>query len=314
MNARAGKVLSKVGVVVAAVLAAALLAGPGSARTAAVTCGATITSDATLASDLKCPGDGIVVAGDGVTLDLGGHVLRGMSAGTGIAVAGSHVTVRNGTVRGFHEGVRVTAFPDGGTRLTLLAVVRNDVGVWIQSSRGTLDASTVSDNELDGVRLNQADDWTIDASAILRNGGDGLSLLLAQTLRVTHNAVTGNGRSGIASYTHVDLATIAENVVAGNGRFGITVRNSTTRVLRNVVRSNGLNGIDVLEDAAGPLFAPYYEITGNVSSKNGGDGINACVVDGTSLCAGGMVDGGGNVARFNAVAPECVNVVCASRD
>jgi nitrous oxidase accessory protein NosD len=315
MNSRAGKVLSKGGAVVAALLAAALLAGPGSARTAAaVACGSTITGNATLGSDLKCAGDGVVVAGDGVTLDLGDHVLRGSATGVGITVTGAHVTVVNGTVRGFREGVRVAAFTGGDTHLTRLAAIRNDVGVSLLSSLGSIDSSTVSDNTTDGVRVNHGDDWAVDASTIVRNGGEGLSLVLSRNLRVTHNVVTGNGRSGIASFTHVDLATIAENVVAGNGRFGITVRNSTTRVLRNVVRSNGLNGIDLLEDEGGPLFAPFYEITGNVSSKNVGAGINSCVRDGANPCAGGMVDGGGNVARFNGVAPECVNVVCGIRD
>jgi Right handed beta helix region len=314
MSARAGKVLSKGGAVVAAVLAAALLAGPGTARTAAaVSCGATITSDATLVSDLKCPGDGVVVAGDGVTLDLGGHVLRGSATGVGIVVTGAHVTVRNGTVRGFREGVHVTAFTGGDTHLTRLAVIRNDVGVSILSALGSLDTSRVADNTTDGVRINRGDDWTVEGATINRNGRDGLSLVLARNLRITHNLVAGNRRNGIASFSHVDLATIAENVVAGNDGFGITVRNSTTRVLRNVVRSNGLNGIDLLEDEGGPVFAPFYEITGNVSSKNGGAGINACVRDGDNPCAGGMVDGGGNIARFNGATPECVNVGCHFR-
>jgi hypothetical protein len=309
------KLVSRGGACVVAVVAAALLAGPGSARVSAVTCGSTITSSVTLMSDLKCPVDGLVVSGDGVTLDLGGHVVRGTGGGTGITVAGGHVTVQNGIVRGFREGIRVSApFDVGDSRLARLSVIRNEVGVVVASAIGRIEESSISENTQDGIRLNRVSDWSIDSATMVRNGVDGVSMVLTQNVSITHDLVTGNGRNGIAGFVHADRTLVEENVVAGNTASGITLRNSTTRVLRNVVRNNGATGIALLEDEGGPAFAPFYEITGNVSSKNGGAGITACVRDGANPCAGGMIDGGGNIARFNGVTPECVNVVCRLHD
>src|SRR6185369_7080128 len=71
-------------------------------------CGTTITSSTTLTADQACTGDGLIIVGDGLTIDLGGHTLSGDGdAGDfGIDVSGApHVTIRNGTVRGFAVGV-----------------------------------------------------------------------------------------------------------------------------------------------------------------------------------------------------------------
>src|SRR4051812_382935 len=56
---------------------------------AVTACGQTVTSDAYLAHDLDCPTDtAVVLAGDGVDLDLRGHVLRGSRESNGIVLPG----------------------------------------------------------------------------------------------------------------------------------------------------------------------------------------------------------------------------------
>jgi hypothetical protein len=48
------------------------------AKVVQVSCAETITSDATLDSDLVgCPSNGIVIGADNVTLDLNGHTIAG---------------------------------------------------------------------------------------------------------------------------------------------------------------------------------------------------------------------------------------------
>ena len=59
---------------------------------------------------LKGPGAAIVIAADGVSLDLAGHSLTGPGGklGTGIMIDGRrNVSVKNGTLRGFGFGVQV---------------------------------------------------------------------------------------------------------------------------------------------------------------------------------------------------------------
>ncbi len=121
--------------VAVALAAGGLLAGAAPAA-AAVTCGSTITTDTTLTTDLVCSGDGIVVGAPGVTLDLGGHAIRGPGMGwtateQGVRVDTPGVTVRNGRIEGFRYGVSLAGGAGVATRLYLLD---NGDGVFAGSS------------------------------------------------------------------------------------------------------------------------------------------------------------------------------------
>src|SRR4051794_9481152 len=82
----------------------------GQAVASHVQCGDVITSDTTLDSDLlDCPGDGVVIGADGVTLDLAGHLIDGdglqgdFPGDQGVDDSGGfdRVRVLNGTVQQF---------------------------------------------------------------------------------------------------------------------------------------------------------------------------------------------------------------------
>jgi hypothetical protein len=74
-----------------------------------IACGQTITQDTTLSEDLVCPaGDGaaIMIGASNLTLDLGGHLLQGNGLSTGVLAVGyESVTIRNGTIDGFIDGI-----------------------------------------------------------------------------------------------------------------------------------------------------------------------------------------------------------------
>jgi hypothetical protein len=99
--------------ILVAVFALGLLAfGAGPALAQALGCGAVVTQDTTLTGDLlDCPGNGLVVGADGITIDLNGHTISGqiISGGSpdqvGIENRGhDDVTIRNGTITGFLRG------------------------------------------------------------------------------------------------------------------------------------------------------------------------------------------------------------------
>src|SRR5262245_4910409 len=98
---------------------AAIAASPAAASgSAAVHCGQTLTTSVKLNADLiDCPGDGLVIGASGITVDLNGHTVDGVSTSTvcgadprglpaGIANHGGfdRVTVGNGTIRQFDTG------------------------------------------------------------------------------------------------------------------------------------------------------------------------------------------------------------------
>ncbi len=119
------KLLVLLGVIVATIGA---VASPSAA--AQPSCGAVITRSTTLTADLLCPGDGLVIGASRLTIDLGGHTLRGTlwSGGTGIRVDGREdVKIINGSIEDFDTSVAVA----DSRRVTLrdLAIVSRSAGI-----------------------------------------------------------------------------------------------------------------------------------------------------------------------------------------
>src|SRR5438045_8172316 len=85
-----------------AAVAAVLTPVPASAAGAPLACGTVLTASITLKADLTCAGDALIIGADGITVDLGHHVLRGSTGGVGIGVDNrQNVTVENGRIVGF---------------------------------------------------------------------------------------------------------------------------------------------------------------------------------------------------------------------
>jgi parallel beta-helix repeat protein len=227
-------------------------------------CGAEITTNTTLDADLVCEkGPALVIAADGVTLDLGGHTVEGGarfgSDGPGILLRNvSGCTVRNGTVQKFEAGVAV----EGGAGNLI-------EGLTVQDNLGTPDSDYG-----DGIVLNGSRDNVVRGNTVRRNGPfSGISL--------------GRGASG----NEVSDNTVADNNMshvpfpdAGRQTMGIRVEGpeaSHNRIIGNTVTGSGCDGIVVLATCDTPDDEPpcvgtppneHNEIAGNTSSGNGTSG------------------------------------------
>ena len=85
------------------------VSGADAATAPAVTCGATLTTSATLSTDLvDCPGTALVIGADGITVDLGGHTISGTNA------AGSEGIASDGHKDVSIVGGRITDFRING--------------------------------------------------------------------------------------------------------------------------------------------------------------------------------------------------------
>ena len=283
-SSRALPILAALGAAVAATLA-------GSASAVTIGCGSVLTANTTLSADLQfCPGDGLVVAADGITVNLAGHTIGGTGHGAGIRILNSGVVVKDGSVEGFFTGIQTNDFPrSAGTSVMRVSVSRNvGSGVAFYGFGETLSRSIVTSNGFDGVLLAGSDQTTIDANKISRNAVNGI-----------------DGRP------HADGAAYTNNDVTENGNDGIASVDSTARaIIDNTTSRNGGDGIDIRDT---PGFASSYLFAANVADGNAGHGITACILNIISgnLCEGGFVDGGGNAAKHNAIAPQCVNIACA---
>jgi large repetitive protein len=316
-------------------LAAALTAAVGPAGAGPVGCGAVLKSDTTLDSDLvNCPRDGLVIGAAGITIDLNGHTVSGTRRGgsAGLRNHGFHdVIVKNGTVKGFHEG------------LVLKAAKRN-----------LLTGLTVEENALAGISLNGAHHNRIASNRVYVSFGHGILLRGSHGNRVLGNEASGRGLIppsagiglygsrgnriqgnrainsliAIALYDSHQNALFSNNAAGSNlGRnlTGIAVFNSDkTLIRRNDVSSSRVDGIFVGLGSSGTSIErniagqvdglrgaddgidvndPSAFIAGNTANGNGDLGIEAMQA---------VQDGGGNRASGNGNPRQCVGVSCSA--
>lgn len=156
------------------------------ASAAPVHCGQAITANTTLTSNLgPCPGNGLVVRGDDITLNLNGFTVsakNGPQETAGILLAGAHrATVKHGTVQRFDAGVNVR----GGSHNTVRNLaVRDNINDNITTDNPDQDC-----NFGDGITTTNSDDNRIIDNAVLHNGPfAGISLVENSD----RNLVSGN--------------------------------------------------------------------------------------------------------------------------
>jgi parallel beta-helix repeat protein len=302
-------------------LVAALGALP--AHAAGVTCGDVLTANTVLSQDLICSsGDGLIIGASGITLDLKGHTLTGAAgsvAGIRIANGFSGVTVQNGRVAGFTQGV-VASYNNDKCHLTKLQVRAQIQGILLANATNTLvDKNTVTAQYQDAIKVDGSDNTVTQNTVLDSPFGISVSNSSAGNV-VSRNVLAGNRDFAVAVFDGATGTLIAQNqasgslngiVVTGNAagtsvsqnsvsgatQDGIHVAadSSATQVIQNTAFNNGGNGIGV--------YSPDHDttITKNTAYSNGGAGIFA--VD-------GVTDGGGNIAYDNGA--PCAVVTCST--
>jgi large repetitive protein len=224
-----------------AVLAAILAPGPASADQAhPVRCGDTITRDTRLKNDLvNCPGNGIVIGADNITLDLNGHTVDGdgvvgceelYTCDFGVDnTAGHHgVTIKDGSIREFATAVVVLGA--NHNRLRRLSSSHNILGgvLLIESPGARIEQNSISAN---GLTTDQAGLIVFDSSGV----------------RIEGNSVSDNGDIGMF-LQGVDDSRVERNSVSGNPEAGVILDGNRNEVSGNRASRNG-DGISVGGDS-----------------------------------------------------------------
>jgi parallel beta-helix repeat protein len=285
-----------------ATIAGVLLAmTPWSSASAAVQCGAVLTSNTKLTSSLTCDGSGdaLSIGADGVTLNLNGHTITGpgayATAYAGVRVAGhDKARITNGKITGFQAAVVL----DESTRAVVSKVnaYGNDQGLNLSGGGWhVIEKNYLHDNGRDALRLGLSSHNWVRLNVVSRNTF-GIGVADGSTDNVVElNAVSRNGDFGIALYGDVARNVVQANVVDQSAGQGIQVNADAadSRVLKNSVSRNGIDGIHV--------ESVTTTITRNDARKNAALGVNAP----------GAIDGGGNKAKGNGDPLQCVGVVCS---
>jgi hypothetical protein len=282
-------------------------------------CGDTISVDLVANVDLNCPGDGLVVGADDVTLDLGGHTITGTGTGVGLTVANqSNVTVRNGTIADFQTGsappdqsgvvannAQNVTFSDVTVQNSSVAVLSsNDAVVTGATINGPFDANfservSLTDNQFGGavVRFANGSQHTVTDNTF--TGGD--LVFLESAASQTRNNTFSGGRVvvGIVAFGH----TIADNVFTGVNS-GVRMADATSTA---TVTGNRFDGSLVGVRATLPGAPGATVVSGNTFVNTGAAGvlldstgasgtleISDNTVTGSGHQSGGMTDRAGN--------------------
>jgi parallel beta-helix repeat protein len=330
------------GSLLVAALGATLALGTGPALASHVNCGQVITQDTKLDSDLvNCPGDGIVIGADNITLDLNGHLIDGTgfpTSGAGVDNNAGHdgVTITGGRIQEFAAGAQFTGADNG--QITRLTVTRSAITFALQDSSGNVISRNDGDSAI--ILIGNCDDNLMQRNALSLVTSPGVEIITVppgqpERNRIERNTIAGGGEGiGVGGAD----TTIERNDVSGAQR-GIFVGGSRTRLSQNRVSNNGVgitlgqafntelvkndvfgnagDGISVGSVARGALLdqntanrngddgidvkSTFTTLTKNKANDNGDLGIEAVP---------GVTDGGGNKARGNGNPAQCINVQC----
>ena len=199
--------------------------------TRAGTCAMRVSESFTLANDLTCAGDGMVIVSDNITVDLGGHTLSGPGMGpqtwplpqldsVGVRVGGhTGVTIRNGKTIAFSTGIYFIDM--ASSSIENVTTLRNRFGFYIHASQKI----TVKDSDVEfniyGLHLQNSDDCVLVNNLLARQtynspGGYGLYLYASSRNRVTDNSIDSNINWGIWFSDAKENVIFHNNVVGNN--------------------------------------------------------------------------------------------------
>ena len=261
-------------VVLAAAAAATLAMAGGEASAGHMSCGATITTDTTLDSDLLgCPSNGIVIGADDITLDLNGHTVsgdgerfkscpQGEFCDIGVLNNGHDgVTVRNGSVRQFESGVVV-----GRSRESSVLEISSSQNTFFgflvfRSARSLVRDSSGSRNvapDGDGMGLFESHDVRIVDNSFRRNAGPGIHVQastgnLIRGNLISHSApgilLGGERRADRADRNQVRRNRFVRNaagVIVARGNRNVIARNRLSRDGDGIAIENGRDNLIAL--------------------------------------------------------------------
>ena len=209
------------------------VASTANAQATGVTCGQTITHDTTLTADLtNCPGDGLVIGADNITLNLNRHTIDGTVTqlpacdeppfgSDGIRAGGyDGLTIENGTVQQFTEGIEGGAEGEGVANSDLHGlIVRGNRfgGISFGSNQLLNNHNRIVGNETygngcgAGIFLNDADGNRVARNRSHDNQG-GIGVCCSPNNVIEDNVVAHNSDTGIAIY----FGNHSHNVVRHN--------------------------------------------------------------------------------------------------
>ncbi|MBI2773207.1 MAG: right-handed parallel beta-helix repeat-containing protein [Chloroflexi bacterium] len=193
-------------------------------------CGQKIDRSFTLANDLTCTGDALVIVADGITVDLNGKLLKGPGMGpqtwpapqldsVGVRAEGrTGLTLRNGRISEFSTGVYFVKVK--GSLIENIVSAKSRFGIYMHDADGNTIRGNTADANIYGLHLQNANDTLVQGNRLVNQtynspGGYGIYLYASQRNRILENTIENNVNWGIW-FSEAKGNLIFHNTVAGN--------------------------------------------------------------------------------------------------
>jgi parallel beta-helix repeat protein len=293
--------------------------------------GQTITESVTLTQDVTAPAavNGIMIDGDDVVLDGGGHLISGPlgSAASGdppwgiyVAPNRRNVVIRNVRVWGFNNAIWL----DTGAQDCIVENCQMTASTWhgvaLAGGSGNIVRNCTAQYNHRGIELRgQAHHDTLLEANILEDNRDGGIALFADAtpvstaIMIRNNTLRGNGSSP-SQEAGIDIegtvghsgSVITGNTVTGSFR-GVLIAGSQDALLAgNTIRDSGFSGVQV--GSTGEAPAVNTMLLGNVICSP--SGVDIFVWPESSVASG--TTGGGNTCDYTQNYSDAGAIGCTS--
>ncbi|MDW0140318.1 MAG: NosD domain-containing protein [Nitrososphaeraceae archaeon] len=226
--------------------------------TAIASCGQVITRDVILLKDIECPGVGMIVGKDGITINLNNHRLS-LANNTdtsripkveeiGILVPGQkNITITGpGAITGFDKAIEFAGSERG--YVWDLKLIGNNIGLSLKASDEiTIYRSFIEGNTI-GIASQSSKGGLIISNQVSQNTNEGIVIMDSNYFIIGANSLIGNGNIGI----FLDVSSFNNTLSANN-------------ILNHVVDVSNADGI--------PIHISMNEYSENSCGKALPDGI-----------------------------------------
>ena len=190
--------------------------------TAIASCGQLITRDVILSKDIECPGIGMIVGADGITINLNNHKLSLVNntdtsripeiEEIGILVPDQkNITIRGpGIISGFDKAIEF-AGSERGYALDI-KLTDNNIGLSLKASDGiTIYRSFIEQNTI-GIASQSSKDALVVSNQLSQNTNEGIVLMDSNYFTIGANSLIGNGNIGI----FLDVSSFNNTISSNN--------------------------------------------------------------------------------------------------
>lgn len=246
-------------------------------------CGQALTSDCTLNSDLVCPGNGLIVAADDITIDGNGFTLTGDGGSTvepdsGIMIANrSRVTVKNfAAISNFFCGIAIQ-------NSSGCAILNNTLGsnkqyaiAMLDSNQNQVIANSLLYNYRGALALSRSDNNEIRQNAINFNI-PMFGMLLSNS---SYNNIMSNNLDSNKYNILLNEQSNYNNIIDNSADYaveGIHINNSDSNVLEG--NSAGSNWRGIVIDDSYNNYLRYNLLNKNIANLAVNPGLRDGVAD-----------------------------------